>query len=417
MRKTVIIFYLSTIFFPALIMAQIKDTVNNVPDTNKKFEESKYYSTGYEYYKNKMYLESIEPLKKVIAINPMRMAAYRYLAFSYQKLQEQYQKANNTDLAALYLDSTKMIYYQGLTNDSTYDLFHQMLGFIYLVTGNIDSARTEYTRVVEIDRITPLKDADVRFRIRKILGDIAFKEEDNETALDWYTEAADINPNDAEISKKIEEIAKGMGDQDLVIEKIKVQLNLKPADTVLLLKLGRAYMKNSQFDSSAATLEKLVLKTPNTITHLLLLGKSYQSMENFNKAITIYKRVLNSDSKDKDALVETAACYSSLNQIENAQNFVCRALSRYPNYNMAIWLKGELIEKIASFKLDKNGNISYEGKFIYESALETFKRLGNDPQMGKNANSRVKYLQQFIRTKEDKFMHKNEVEPKFDFGC
>ncbi|MBP7462637.1 MAG: hypothetical protein KBA26_15240, partial [Candidatus Delongbacteria bacterium] len=60
---------------------------------------------------------------------------------------------------------------------------------------------------------------------------------------------------------------------------------------------------------------------------------------------------------------------------------------------------------------------SYEGKFIYEFALDTFKRLINDPQMGKNANSRVRYLQQFIRTKEDKFMHKTEAEPTFNFGC
>jgi len=281
----------------------------------------------------------------------------------------------------------------------------------------MDSAKVEYTRVVEIDRITPLKDPNARFKARQILGDISFKEEDFETALDWYTEAADINPNDAEVSKKIEQIAKDMGDQDLVIEKIKVQLNHKPEDTLLILKLGRAFMKNSQFDSAAVTLEKLALKTPNNTNNLLLLGKSYQNLENFNKAIATYKKVLAIDSKDKDGLVETAACYSSLNQIENAQSYVCRALSRYPNYNMAIWIKGEIIEKIAGSKLDKNGNVSYEGKFIYEFALETFKRLVNDPQMGKNANSRVRYLQQFIRTKEDKFMHKTDADPTFDFGC
>ncbi len=410
--------FITILFMLLAVMVQAQeDSVNTAPPRNLKFEEAKNYSTGYEYYKNKMYSEAIEPLKKVVEINPKKMAAWRYLAFSYQQLQQKYQEENNMDLAAAYLDSAKTTYYQGIVVDSTYDYFFQMLGFIYLTTGDMDSARFMYESVVELDRAAQLKDEQVRFKARKILGDIAFKEEDMDMAYEWYSEAAEIDPNDAEVSKRIEEIAKNMGDLDKVIEQIIVQLGNKPNDSTLMLKLGRNYLKNMQYDSAAAVFERLAKVTPENDKNLVLWAKSYQMMDDNNKAINVFKKILNLNGKNKEALAEIALCYANIDQIENAQRSICRALATYPRYNRAIWIKGEIIERIASTKLDKNGNISYEGKFIYEKAMEVFKQISSDPEMGRNAANRVKYLKQFERTKEDTFMHKGEAEPSFDFGC
>ncbi len=417
MKKTLLL--LITLFFMAGITTaqDSTQTQKKLSPEQLKFEIAKNYSTGWEYYKNKMYKEAIPPLKKVLELNPKKMSAWRYLAFSYQHLSSKYQQEGKTDLASAYLDSTKMVYYNGIKVDSTYSYFYEMLGYIYLTTGKLDSAEYCYEKVVELDKMGKVKYKVSKFKARKVLGDIAYKEEDFETALDWYNEASSIDPSNTEVLKKIEEIAKFMGDVDVVVEKLEQQIKNNPNDTLSYVKLAKTLLKNQEYEKAITTLESLLKLTPNNIQNLILYGKALESIENYKKAINIFKKVLKSDPKNKEALAEIALCYASINSIDAAKRYICKALRYYPKYNRAIWNKGQIIEKIAASMVDKDGQISYKGKFVYEKAIETYKKLLKDPELGKNANVRIRFLKQFKRTKEDLFMHQNEPEPQFDFGC
>ncbi len=108
------------------------DTVKTLSPEELKFEESKNYSTGWEYWKNKMFLEAIQPLKKVLTLNPKRLNGWKHLSDCYQNLMTQYKKEGDSEKAALYLDSALTTYYGGLEQFPDYPYFYQMLGYIYM---------------------------------------------------------------------------------------------------------------------------------------------------------------------------------------------------------------------------------------------------------------------------------------------
>jgi len=385
------------------------------PDERTR-DEKIAHSTGHQYYQNRAYLEAIPHLKKTVTINPKNRSAWKYLSYSYQDQMTKYLNSGDMENAELYMDSTKMTYYAGIHNFPDYYYFWYMLGYVYNRTGNADSAAVAYEKVVELYENKKIKNKKYAIDALMSLGKIYYKQEEIEDALGYFQQVVEIDPEHEEALELVKQISEDSGDLEALIESLEKQIENDPTDTTLYVKLIKTAINAEYFQKAVDVADSLTKLTKDNADNWALLGTALQKQESFPRAIKAYERAIALNNRQKQAITEIAICYANEGKLESAKSYCCRSISYYPSYSRTKWIKAEIIERIAGTKIDNDGKITYEGKFIYEKAREIYKSLINDLELGSNAKQRYNYLEQFIRTAEDKFMHTNET-VEFDFGC
>ena len=392
-----------------------KDQLDSTQFTLRK----KHYSQLYEYWKNGMYRDALEPGHNVIEIDSSYTNAYFYLADCYVKLKE--------------FDNAQTIYEAGLRIDPENKYFHQGLAWVLLTKGLEEEAISEYEIVVHQ---FPEESSH-----HLILAKLYINQGNEEGAAREFERAVDVDlktreqwiverdtilsekgPEDQQVKEcttKIEEtetqIRESLSTLEILYRRNDMGLNLVDVyfdylkidslDTQAMLNLGKQYYELGENEKGEEILMKLIEMDPDNIDAHKFLGGCCVNLKKNAEAITAYKKVVELDPENKRGWTDLASTYNEIGQLDEAERSVKKALRLDPDYGYAHVVYGEIYEARGEPLIEDEKSIPIEGKLIFLQAWREYDKARKDPEWHNHANIKIEYLNNFIPTAQDTFFH------------
>lgn len=373
-------------------------TIEDSLRREREYELAKTWSTGYEYYKNKMYKDALPHLWRVTELDTAMEYAARYgYDDIFVKIADCYIKLNVAD-------SAQYAYELGIEKfpDNAYQ--HKSLGYILMSKGEVVKAIGEYERVVELKAAE--KDD------YKILADLYIKNNRLADAIATYEKVVELDPEDKKAQDTLATLYKATGQEDEAIARKEKILERFPNDTVTMMDLGRTYYDRGENEKVINILTRLTQLEPKNIRALEYLGGAYQNLEKYPEAIGVYQRIVKLNPKDKKIYLGIATCYKFLKQFSTARRYVNKALTIDRNYGLAYITMGEIYEASAEDCISsKGGKISFDDKLVYEKAYKQYQKAKTDPEWIETAKKRMEIIKLWLPTTEDRFFYKGKTEP------
>jgi tetratricopeptide (TPR) repeat protein len=354
-----------------------------------EFELTKFWSFGFENYKNRQYADAAKYFWKVAKMDTIQKfpKVYQYLGQSY------FQSGK--------IDSAQFTFEMGIEKYPDDDHLHRMRGYILAQRELTDEAITEYEEVV---RLKPESVDDWRQ-----LATLYVKADRLDEAITAYEKVLELKPDDEEVRKILATLYANLGDVEKAIETKEKALEQDPKNTQLLFELGEAYFRQSEYEKSIEKFQALLALIPDDVRALDYLGNAYQRMEQYSKAITEYKKILKIEPDNKKVLAEISRCYRGLGRFSLARSYAKKALAVDNLYGLGWIALGEVYEASAEKCVAaKDGKIDFNDKLVYELAYLQYKKALRDLEYKTEAERHISYLVGVLPTTEDKFMHKDQ---------
>jgi len=364
----------------------IQDSLQRIYDRKL----ARYASTGYEYYKNKMYRNCIKPLWIVAELDTSQKYknTFTYLTDAYIQL-------NNADSAQIVLEKGTKLF-------PKIAYLHRNLGYIYASRGMTDEAIAEYEKALSID--------EKQVGDWKQLANLFIKNDQQDDAINAYEKVVDLNPKDQEAQRTLSKLYKSTGDADAAINRMEEVKKLDPKNTENLFNLGKEYFSNDDFENAIVNFKALLeLKPDDALAHSFI-GASFQNLGNYRDAITAYKKAIDLQSDNKKLYTDVATCYKELAQFSTARKYANDALKIDAQYGLANIVRGEIYEAAAEKCMTSRGKDApeFDDKLVYELAYNEYRKATKDIQFKDLATNRMNYVKDYIPKKEDRFFHKHK---------
>ena len=345
------------------------------------------YNFGYEYYKNKSYKESMPYLWQVYL-----HGEDRYAKNSIRKITEMY-------FAQGMVDSTLIACYRGLEKFPTEKSLHHYAGLLQNKLGKFRCAIPHFEALVASDSTN--KD------YRKTLAFLYFKNED-ERAISSQEIVVALDPSNADEKNTLASYVSFFHGEGADLEYRKKAYDQDPNNVDFAFSYAEAAVQGGLFKEALEPLAKVVTKNPS-IKVYLLRAEVYENINQNNKAIADYKKVLESEPENTSVMLRIAENYRNNNAFSNARFWINKVLGKKPGYGQAYISMGELYEAAVSYCLEQRGGKSkFEDKLVYLKAAQQYKKAQKDPAFRGRAKSKYSNVLPFVPTKEDNFMHKND---------
>lgn len=354
-----------------------------------EFELTKFWSFGYENYKNKQYADAAKYFQKVVNMDTIKKfpKAYQFLGQSYFQTQQ--------------VDSAQIVFELGIEKYPDDAQLHRMRGYILRQKELTDDAIPEYERVCELQ---PESVKDWRQ-----LATLYVKVGRLEEAINAYEKVLELKPDDKEAQEILSSLYANLGDIEKAIEAKEKALDQDPENTQLLFDLGKVYFDQSEYEKSIEKFQALLALTPDDVKALEYLGDANQRSEQYSQAIVEYKKILDIESNNKKVLAEISNCYRGLRRFALARSFAKKSLSADNLYGLGWVALGNAYEVSAEKCVNsRGGKIKIDDKFVYELAYQQYRRAVRDLEFKREAETQINFLQTVLPTKEDMFMHKNK---------
>ncbi len=355
------------------------------------------FSTGHEHWKNKNYVDAVQPLKKAaeLDVNKRYPQIYTELADSYLKLEQP--------------DSALIVYRAATEKYPQNAYFHRSAAWLLTGKQQIAEAIDEYLKAIELDGQTV---SDY-----KNVGRLLISANRSDEALTVYEKLTTLDPNDAEAQEIYASLLAQTGDEDAVIEAREKALAAKPDDTNLMFSLGRMYFRRGDYQKAVEKFDRLLALRPDDLEAMEYRGNALQNDGKFNEAIRAYEKILAFKPDHVKVLCDMATCYRELKNYRKAMSVVQTALQKNPNYGMAYIVKGEIYEAVAdecvSAREKRVTNI--DDKLVYEKAYNQYQTAAQkDPQVADLAKRKMNYIQTEIPTKEDRLLFPDVKAPRLE---
>lgn len=348
-----------------------------------------YASTGFEYYKNKMYRNCIKPLWKIVELD----TAQRYKR-TITYLSDAYIKLNNADSAQIALEI-------GTQKFPKNAYLHRNLGYIYGSRGMIEEAISEYEKALAIN--------DTTASDWKQVANLYIRNDQQDEAINAYKKVVGLNPKDQEAQKTLSQLYKSTGDADAAIQGMEEVKKLDPQNVENLFSLGKEYFNIEDFDNAIVNFNALLNLKPGDISALSYLGASYSNSGQCNKAIAAYKKAIDIQPDNKKLHTDVATCYKELGKFSTARNYANKALRIDSKFGLANIVRGEIYEAAVEECMADRGKDApeFDDKLVFELAYKEYKKATNDLQYKDMAAGKMRYVKDFIPKKEDRFFHKH----------
>ena len=348
-----------------------------------------YNSTGYEYYKNKMYHNCIRPLLKVVELDTSKRYknTFTYLADAYIQL-------NNADSAQIILEMGTKAF-----PDNAY--LHRNLGYIYSSRGMTDEAIAKYETALSLD--------DTQVDDWKQVANLYIKNDQEDDAIKAYEKVVKLNPKDQDAHRTLSKLYKKTGDADAAIQGMEEVKKLDPKNTDNLFNLAKEYFNNDDYDNALVNFKVLLQLKPDDAMAYSYVGACYQNLGKYNDAVTAYKKAIDIQPDNKKLYTDVATCYKELSQFSTARNYANKALKIDAKYGLANIVRGEIYEAAAEKCMASRGKTApeFDDKLIFELAYKEFKKATKDLQFKNMATAKMNYVKDFIPKTEDRFFHKH----------
>ncbi len=366
------------------------------PDPKYVMELAKYWSFGFENFKNKQYRDAIKhfwTVAKLDTIDKFTDKVYRYLGDSYYRVQDP--------------DSAQICYELGIqkTPDNVY--LHRMVAFLLTNRNLIDEAIKEYETIVGLE--PDAKEDWMR------LASLYVRAEEIEKAIEAYDKVLKLDPNNLEAQNNKAALLQSLGDIEAVIaekEKIREQ---DPENSQVRFELGKMYFDQGQYELAVERYLEYLQLTPNDVLAMENVGIAYQRLEKYRDAIAMFQKIVSLEPGNKKVLAEISRCYKELGQFSTARVWARKALAVDRDYGLGWIALGEIYETAADRCIErKGGKVDFDDKLVYELADDQYRNALKDTQFRAEAERHRSFIKAVLPTKEDKFMHKGQTKAKGD---
>jgi len=353
------------------------------------FELNKAWSTGYEYYKPKIYDRAIKPFWKVIELDTIDRFkdVYALLSDSYFKLGK--------------VDSAQLVLEKGLEVHPENIGLRRNLAYILAGKEQVDEAIEEYETVVEAE--------EAKVDDWRRLANLYVRNDLLDDAIVAYQKVVSLDPSDQDAQNTLGQLLKGSGDEEAAVEALESALALDPDNTQLMFDLGKSYYNQGEFTKAVEKFENYLAKKPDDYVAMEFLGGSFYGQSKFRDAITTYKKIVENQTDNKKVYTDIATNYKELKQFSTARTWARKALNVDNNYGLAHLVIGEIYEAAVDQCMAQKGKSSpkFDDKLVFRAAYSEYQRAARDLQFRDMAERKMSYLKDFLPSKQDEFFNKD----------
>lgn len=206
-----------------------------------------------------------------------------------------------------------------------------VLGNLYLKNNMLDEAESEFKKIIEIEKTHSLG--------YLYLGNIYFlKGANTKKAGEFYKKAIQYDKKNIKAYNLMNVILlmeRNFKDAITMYEEAKKE---NPKEQSIFYNLALNYLSIEDTDNAIITAQKTVEIEPSS-SNFFILGVAYFQKKEFNKAIEIFRKVLELKPGDKNTLIVLGQSYYDSNRYKEAVDTIREAIKLYPEDNQ---IKDEL---------------------------------------------------------------------------
>ena len=251
--------------------------------------------------------------------------------------------------------------------------------------------------------LTLFKIDDYKLVVALEIGIIYYENRQYETAIKYFDEALDVQPNNSEALKYKAFCFVNMGNFNDAISGMNNIYKKFPDDPLLNYNLGRAYRGREDYKTAIRYYANSYKDKEYSVRSLYEMGLCYIKLENIESAIKTLEKAISYDSYDKELnlaiLYTLSECYDIVGNINKSMEILESIIVIEPNYKDAN-------EKLNNYKDSRySENIKkffrLEGDAFIDMALKVVASIGLIPYSSKITDK--KYL--IIFAKESNSPH------------
>lgn len=359
------------------------------------------FSLFYEYHKNKDFV-SAEPYGwKVINSDPTNFIKFKLFPKMEEILWYLHDSTNISESDKKKLNDTIIYFY-----DKAIQYEPQLEGYY--------TARKAYVKEVWIhakaEEIIPLYEKAIEkdptlpafYKDRLGLLYLANASESNDyklKALDLYSKLSEAEPDNPIWIQKLESIAENISE---LVNITKKSWDIDKENIEKAWKYAATCIRAQEYEKALEPLEFLTSKAPDVINYWKQLASVYDKLDQNDKTIKVYKKLIELQPDGKENYVNIALVYKKLDQLSVARSFLQKAMNLDPNWDYPVLIEAQLYEQAA-----RACEFDFMAKVVYLLAVNTYRKAASmSGQYSSVAAERVKALQNSIPTKEDYFFRK-----------
>ncbi len=342
-------------------------------------------SNAMEYYKNKQYKDAIRNFRTVIdSLDPDNEIAYKYIADSYFR--------------AGYEDSAEIAYKQAIEKFPEKAFLHRGLGFIYSRRDKDSLAYIQFLKAAELDT------ADyVSFQR---LSSLCAQRGSIDSAIYWSEKAICYDSTNESTVRNLVRLYAKKGNREELIKTYELLHQLAPEDNQVLLDWGRTAAEAGSLKQAEKVIKEYLSRNPESSQARHLLGLTYYYGKQYQKALEQLKRARELNPENPKIDCDMGLIYKELKNYDMAFQYAQNALEKEKGYGYAYLLKGSVYEDQGFAKVKPDGTLTYEAKLEFEKAVNEYKKALHDPDWSQQAENKIKYLAEYLPTKEEKTIKK-----------
>lgn len=403
--KRFILTLITIILTTCLIYSE--DRLSSIPDSVSQNELIAQHSLFYEYYKNKDYASAYSPGWFVVLYGPAMFKRYNlypkmediiwYMRDSVAKTEEEKQ---------IYADTILFFYEKAIPDaDDKAGLLMARKAFVlhYWHKRSPEEVISTFEKAMEI---SPKLDPYYRDLLGVFYRDNATEENDYKLkAIQLYSKLSEEDPSNATWNSRLQSLAENMEE---LVEIMRKAWELDKENVERAWSFASTAISARDFKSAVEPLIFLTTKSPEVVNYWNQLGTAYMRLDEWDKAINTYKKLLELQPNTKEAFVNLGIAYKEKGQLSTARNYLSRASDVDPSWGYPVFIEGSLYEQAAR----NCGGSDFVDKLVYQLAQNTYRRAASlDQSIAPQAMERVNALSGAVPSKEDWFFRRSEYKP------
>lgn len=398
MKRVILI---AAVLFISLMGTTFSKNTYPVYSPQDSLENIKNFSLFYEYYKNKDYQSAYPFGWNVINTDPTPFKKYNVYSKMEDVLWHMHDSVSATDEQKKEVQDTILYFYNLAVKDATgQEGYFQARKAYVLETWANAPAEEVIAAYEQAYKLDPNVDFFYADRLGQVYQTNMNDQNDYKLkAIELYSNLAQKEPTNPMWNSRLEKLADNI---DQLVEIRKKSWDLDKENTQRAWEYANTAISAKQYDKAIEPLTFLTQKNPEVINYWNQLATAYQKMDQTDKAVDSYKKLLALQPENREAYLNLGIIYKDRNQLGVARNYLQKAVEVSPGWGYPVYVEATLYEQSA-----RSCEFNFDAKIVYLLAQETYRKAKNmDAQIATQAQERISALSNSVPTQEDYFFRK-----------
>ena len=372
------------------------------------------FSLFNEDYKNNLHESAYEYGWYVINHNPDPFVKFRLFPKMEKTLFYMHDSlAANEEQQSMYADTTLAFYEKAIEHQPEKKPY--WLAKKAFVTETWTDSPIEVVIIVYEDALNENPDLDTYYQDRYglLLTEEADKDPDLKLkALELYSKLSEQEPDNPIWISRIENLA---DNPEELLDITYKAWQIKKESIEKAWKYASLAMRNQQYEKAIEPLEFMVSRNSDVINYWVQLSTAYQKLENYNKALDAYKKLIELEQDNAEHYVNAALMYKNMNDLPTSRKFLLDAEKKNPDWDYPLYIEAIIYEQAA-----RNCGFEFMDKVVYQLAVNKYRAAASKSGTYSSASrERVAALSNSVPSQEDYFFRKIKSGEtiKIEGGC